>query len=120
MTSAIFQSEGNVDVRKEQLIISVRGPSTTCKQSLNTLALTLSGPGDLFNGSDKMTRLTSSQLTGLKLKHSSVGGTGGRREMFAKVILLSLASLAAVSAARLPTDEKYKLKSFTTDLRSFE
>ena len=81
-----------MDVRREQLMISVRGPTTTCRQSLNTLAWNLSGPGALFNGSDKMARLTSSQLTGLKLKHSSVGGTGGRREAFAKVILLSLAS----------------------------
>ena len=92
MTSATFQSEGNVDVQREQFMISVRGPCNTCRQSLITLALTLSGPVALFNGSYKMTRLTSSQLTGLKLKHSSVGGTGGREEAFAKVILLSLAS----------------------------
>ena len=61
-----------------------------------------------------MTRLTSSQLTELKLKHSSVGGRGGRGEAFAKVILLSLASRAAVSAVRIPTDQKNKLKLFTT------
>ena len=89
MTSAILQSEGSVDVRREQLMISVKGPSTTCRQSLITLALTLSSPGALFNGSDKMTRLTSSQLMGLKLKYSStIGSTGGRGEAFAKVILL--------------------------------
>ena len=52
MTSVTFQSEGNVDVRRDQLMISVRGPSTTCRQTVITLALTLSGPGALFNGSD--------------------------------------------------------------------
>ena len=45
MTSAIFLSEGNVDVRREQLMMSVRGPSATCRLSLITLALTLYGPG---------------------------------------------------------------------------
>ena len=56
MTSAIFQSDGKVEVPSEQLIISVIGPSITCRASLNTLALVLSGPGALFNGKDKMTR----------------------------------------------------------------
>ena len=50
MTSAIFQSDGKVEVPSEQLIISVIGPSITCRASLNTLALVLSGPGALFNG----------------------------------------------------------------------
>ena len=45
MTSVIFQSKGNVDVRREQLMISVRGPSTSCRQYLITLAFYLAlGP----------------------------------------------------------------------------
>ena len=43
MTSAIFQCDGKVEVTSEQLIISVIGPSITCRASLNTLALVLSG-----------------------------------------------------------------------------
>ena len=68
MTSAIFQSDGKVEVPSEQLIISVIGPSITCRASLNTLALVLSGPGALFNGKDKITRPTSSMLTGVNLQ----------------------------------------------------
>ena len=68
MTSAIFQSDGKVEVPTEQLIISVIGPSITCRASLNTLALVLSGPGALFNGKDKITRPTSSMLTGVNLQ----------------------------------------------------
>ena len=41
MTSAIFQSDGKVEVPSEQLIISVIGPCITCRASLNTLALVL-------------------------------------------------------------------------------
>ena len=48
MTSAIFQSDEKEEVPSEQLIISVIGPSITCRASLNTLALVLSGPGALF------------------------------------------------------------------------
>ena len=68
MTSAIFQSDRNVEVPSEQLIISVIGPSITCRASLNTLALVLSVPGALFNGKDKITRPTSSMLTGVNLQ----------------------------------------------------
>ena len=71
MTSAIFQSDGTVEVPSEQLIISVIGPSITCRASLKTPALVLSGPGALFNGKDKMTRLTISMLTGVNSKQSS-------------------------------------------------
>ena len=68
MTSAIFQFDGKVEVPSEQLIISVIGKSITCRVSSNTLAMVLSGPGALFNGKDKMTRLTSSMLAGVNLK----------------------------------------------------
>ena len=83
MTSAIFQSDGKVEVPSEQLIISVIGPSITCRASLNTLALVLSGPGALFNGKDKMTRLTSSMLTRVKLKQSSEDDTRSGIDEFA-------------------------------------
>ena len=55
--------------------MSVISPSITCRASLNTLALVLSGPGALFNGKDKMVRLTSTVLTGVNLKQSSKDDT---------------------------------------------
>ena len=67
-------------VRKEQLMISVMGPSTTSRESLNTLAFILSGPRTIFSGKDNMTRLTASRLTGLKLKESAVDNAGSRGE----------------------------------------
>ena len=108
MTSAIFQSDGKVEVPSEQLIISVIGPSNTCWASLNTLALVLSGPGALFSSKDTMTRLTSSMLTGVNLKQSSEDDSRPGMDEFGQVILLSTASFATASAVRLPTDEKYK------------
>ena len=71
MTSALFHAVGKVDVFREQLIISVNGPRITGIE-FSDLALTLSGPGDLFRGNDKIIRLTSSQDTDLKLKRSSL------------------------------------------------
>lgn len=72
---AVFQLDEKMVVQKEQLMISVMGPSTTSRESLNTVALILSGPGALFSGNDKMTNLTTSQLTGLELKQSMVDNT---------------------------------------------
>ena len=115
MTSAIFQSDGKVEVPSEQLIISVIGPSITCRASLDTLALVLSGPGALFNGKDKMTRLTSSMLTGVNLKQSSEDDTRSGMDEFEQMILFSNASFATASAVRLPTDEKYELNSFNKE-----
>ena len=36
ISSAVFQSDGKVVLRKEQFMISVIGPNTTCRESLNT------------------------------------------------------------------------------------
>ena len=105
MTSAIFQSDGKVEVPSEQLIISVIGPSITCRASLNTLGLVLSGPGALFNGKDKMTRLTSSMLTRVKLKQSSEDDIRSGIDELEQMILFSNASFATASIVRLPTDE---------------
>ena len=57
---------------------------TTCRESLSTLALILSGLGlgALFMGNGGMTCLTTSQLTGLKLKHSEVDNAGSTAEEF--------------------------------------
>ena len=63
-------------------MISVMRPSTTCRESINTLALILSGRGALLSGNDRMIRLTTSQLTGLKLKQSAVDNAGRRGEEF--------------------------------------
>ena len=63
-------------------MISVMGPNTTSRESLNTLALILSGPGGLFSGNDRRTRLTTSRLTGLKLKQSAIDNGGSREEEF--------------------------------------
>ena len=111
MTSAIFKSDGKVEVTSEQLIISVIGPSITCRASLNTLALVLSGPGALFNGKDKMVRLTTSMLTGVNLNQSSENDTRSGMDEFEQMMLFSNASFATASAVRLPTDEKYELNS---------
>ena len=120
MTSVIFQSDRKVEAPSEQLIISVIGPSITCRASLNTLALVLSGPGALFNGKDKMTRLTSSMLTRVKLKQSSEDDIRSGIDELEQMILFSNASFATASVVRLPTDEKYELNSFATVLRSLE
>ena len=63
MTSAIFQSDGKVEVLSERLIMSVISPSITCRASLNTLALVLSGPGALFNGKDNTSMNRNSALS---------------------------------------------------------
>ena len=68
---ASFHLAGNVLVSIEQLLISVKGPSMTGKQSFSIRALTLSGPGDLFSRRDATTRRTSSHDTVLKLNSSS-------------------------------------------------
>ena len=120
MTSAIFQSDGKVEVLGEQLIISVIGPSITCRASLNPLALVLSGPGALFSGKDKMVSLTSTVLTGVNLKQSSKDDTRSGMDEFEQMISFSNASFTTASAVRLPTDEKYELNSFATVLRSLE
>ena len=48
MTSDAFQESGKVEVTKEQLMMSVKGPRITGRQSLMMQMLTLSGPGDLL------------------------------------------------------------------------
>ena len=57
-------------VDNEQLMISVKGPKITGRQSLMMRVVTLSGPGDLLNGSDRTVRRTCSHETHLKLKSS--------------------------------------------------
>ncbi|XP_068748474.1 uncharacterized protein [Montipora capricornis] len=47
-----FQEFGNVEVAKEQLMVSVNGPRITGRQSLRMRMLTLSRPGDLLEGID--------------------------------------------------------------------
>ena len=68
--SASFQLSGNLLVRIEQLMMSVRGPNMTWRQSFSTRALILSGPEDLFIGRDVTIRQTSSSDTVLKLNNS--------------------------------------------------
>ena len=70
ITSAAFQASGNVEVAREQFIISVSGPRITDKLSFNTRASTLSGPGDLFVGIAEIIRRTSSTDTDRKFKRS--------------------------------------------------
>ena len=99
MTSDAFQEFGNVEVAKEQLIMSVNGPGMTGRQSLMMHMLTLSGPGDLLEGIDDTIRSTCVQVTGLKLKSSSdeflvVGGE--IRHVSEILMLLSTVSCAVV------------------------
>ena len=56
MTSDTFQEFGNVEVTKEQLMMSVNGPRITGRQSLMIRMLTLWGPGDLLEGIDDTIR----------------------------------------------------------------
>jgi hypothetical protein len=56
-----------VEVRREQFIISVKGPKMTGRQSFIIRGLILSGPDDLLRGNDKTTRRTSWQVTALNL-----------------------------------------------------
>ena len=71
MTSDAFQEFGNVEVTKEQLMMSVNGPRITGRQSLMIRMLTLSGPGDLLEGIDDTIRSTCEQVTRVKLNSSS-------------------------------------------------
>ena len=71
MTSDAFQEFGKVEVAKEQLMMSVKGPRITGRQSLMMRMLTLSGPGDLLEGIDDTIRSTCVQVTGVKLNSSS-------------------------------------------------
>jgi hypothetical protein len=66
MTSAFFHALGYVDVLREQLIISVRGPKITGNESLITCILILSRPGDLLEGIDIIMFCTSVRVTGRK------------------------------------------------------
>ena len=67
MTSDAFQEFRKVEVAKEQLMMSVKGPRITGRQSLMMRMLTLSGPGDLLEGIDDTIRSTCVQVTGVKL-----------------------------------------------------
>ena len=117
MTSEAFQEFGNVEVAKEQLMMSVVGPRTTGRQSLMMRILTLSGPGDLLEGIDDTIRSTCVQVTGVKLNNSSdeVLDVGGENRLVSEILmLLSMANCAAVCAAFLPTEAKNWLKSLAT------
>ena len=57
---AFLHAEGKVEVRREQLIISVRAPKITGSESF------LHASGDLFTYNDKTVRRTSSHVTLLK------------------------------------------------------
>ena len=95
MTSDALQE---LEVAKEQLMMSVNGPRITGRQSLMMRMLTLSGPGDLLEGIDDTIFLTCVQVTGLKLKSSSdeVLVVGGEiRHVSEILMLLSMANCAA-------------------------
>ena len=63
---------GNVDVTREQFMMSVRGPKITGRQYFITRMFILSGPGDLLVGIVETIHWTSVQVTGRKLNNSSV------------------------------------------------
>ena len=96
-------------------MISVSGPTMTGSASFKNSAFTLSGPGDLFEGMDKIMRFTTSHVTGLRLK-SSETGKNGEMGGLTQMMSLSAASLAAASAAFFPTAEKKVLNSLATVL----
>ena len=100
MTSDAFQEFRKVEVAKEQLIMPVKGPRITERQSLMMRMLTLSGPGDLLEGIDDTIRSTCVQVTGVKLTNSSSDEFlvfGGDIRLVSEIlILLSMANSAAV------------------------
>ena len=100
MTSDAFQEFEKVEVAKEQLMMSVKGPRITGRQSLMMRMLTLSGPGDLLEGIDDTIRSTCVQVTGVKLNSSSdeflVIGVEISPLVSEILILLSMANCAAV------------------------
>ena len=98
MTSDAFQEFGNVEVAKEQLMMSVNGQRITGRQSLMVLMLTLSVPGDLLEGIDTI-RSTCEQVTGVKLNNSSdeVLVVGGENRLVSEILmLLCMTNCAAV------------------------
>ena len=99
MTSEAFQEFGNLEVVKEQLMMSVIGPRITGRQSLMMSMQTLSGPGDLLEGIDDTIRSTCVQVTRVKLNNSSdeVLDVGGENRLVSEILmLLSMANCAAV------------------------
>ena len=86
-------------------MISVRGSKMTGRQSLIKRALNLSGPGALLSGIDIATWRTSSHVTVLRLKGSSMGG---RSTLISSGIamLFFLARHKEASIAFLPTAAK--------------
>ena len=100
MTSDAFQEFGKVEVAKEQLMMSVKGPRITGRQSLMMRMLTLSGPGDLLEGIDDTIRSTCVQVTGVKLTNSSSDEflvIGVEIRFVSEILmLLSMANCAAV------------------------
>ena len=99
MISDAFQEFGNVEVAKEQLMMSVKGPRIKRRQSLMMHMMTLSGPGDLLEGIDDTIRSTCVQVTGVKLNSSSDEFlvVGGEIRLVSEIfMLLSMANRVAV------------------------
>ena len=99
MTSDAFQEFGNVEVTKEQLMMSVNGPRITGRQSLMVCMLTLLGPGDLLEGIDNTISSICVQVTGVKLNSSSaeVLIVDGENRLVSEVLMLLItANCAAV------------------------
>lgn len=71
ITSVSCHAAGNVELYREQFIISVKGPRITGRQSFKIRILILSAPGDWFDGKDIIIRRTSLQVSVLKEKRSS-------------------------------------------------
>ena len=94
MTSEAFQELGKVEVAKEQLMMSIKGPRITGRQSLM-----MRMPGDLLEGIDDTIRSTCVQITGVKLNSSSDEFLviGVEIRLVSEILmLLSMANCAAV------------------------
>ena len=100
-------------------MISVRGPKMKGRKSLLMRVFIISGLGALLSGRNNVTCRTSSRVTVLRLKGSSMGV---RSTLISSGItmLFFLARRTEASAAFLPTAAKNWLNSFATDFRSFE
>ena len=97
--SDAFQEFGNVEVAKEQLMVSVNRPRITGRQSLRMRIPTLSRPGDLLEVIDDTICSTCVQVNGVKLNNSSdeVLVVGGENRLVSEILMiLSMANCASV------------------------
>ena len=95
-----------MEVANELFIMSVSAPKMTGRESLMTRMPILSGPGDVLDGIERIIRWTSVQVTELKVRGSSSGGSADESIDKFVSMLSTDAICTAASADFRPTDGK--------------